>query len=83
MTVESIMEKIFGDTELGQSLLLRGIQEGRREVLDAFLRERFGDHPDIPAIAQGLAKWPDATAIAQAVCTTATLGELLPPRPAT
>jgi hypothetical protein len=80
VTVESdIMEEIFRDTGLARGLL----RKGREELLVALLRERFGDHPDIPAITHSLAKWPDATSVAHAISTAATLDDLLTQRPAT
>jgi hypothetical protein len=88
MSVESIADlfvaDLFRDTKFGQALIQQGLdtgrEEGREHLLVALLRDRFGPHPDLPAVAQRLASWPDAASI-QAITAAASLDELARAQP--
>lgn len=83
MTVESIAD-FYSETEVGQELVNRGLEQGREQGLErsskmlaALLRDRFGDQPEIPQVTEQLAHWPDPAAAVHAVIRAETLAELL------
>jgi hypothetical protein len=79
-----VVAEIFRDTEVGRVLHEEGRTEGREEgqqearerLLSLLLRERFGDHPSVPAIARHLTAQPEAAAL-HAISAAATLDELI------
>jgi hypothetical protein len=76
-----VVAEIFRDTEVGRALHQEGREEGRVELLSDLLRDRFGDHPNIPAVAHRLATGPNATTAVHAISTAATLEDLLTAQP--
>jgi hypothetical protein len=70
MSVEPIVE-FYRDTAWAQTLLLEGreggLQEGREQgregLLLVILRVRFGDRPELSAVASRLATWAEADAV--------------------
>jgi hypothetical protein len=87
MTVESIAD-FYEETDFGQEIRQRGRQagrqegrqegreEGREEGLAVMLRERFGDHPDVPRLTAALAARPDLAAVYRQILAAATIEEL-------
>jgi hypothetical protein len=76
MTAESIAE-FFRPTKTAQLLLNEGREEGRTGVLVYLLRDRFGDHPDLTAVAHQLATWPDASTAVRAITDATTFADVL------
>jgi hypothetical protein len=92
MTAESIAE-FFRPTKTAQLLLNEGREEGREEGLTAgreegltagrtgvlayLLRDRFGDHPDLTAVAHQLATWPDASTAVRAITDASSFADVL------
>jgi hypothetical protein len=63
-------------TEFGSVRRLIGRREGIADVLGDVLRERFGRHPDIPALAYQLAGLPDLDAVLQIITAADELDDL-------
>jgi len=59
---ESDWAKVLQDRGRAQGRQ-EGRQEGRARVLLALLRTRFGQHPDLPALAELLSSWEESVAI--------------------
>jgi hypothetical protein len=75
MTVESVAE-VYRDTKFGRKLRAEGREEERESLPAAVLLERFGEHPELTAIAQRLAAWPDGATAVHAITTAVGVEEL-------
>jgi hypothetical protein len=75
LTLERLTEE-FGETALVRSAREESHTSARTEVLAAMLRERFGDEPDVAAVAERLASWADTAAAVHAISTAETLDKI-------
>ena len=89
MTTETVTA-FYRQTEMGQAVhnqgLEQGLEQGAARTLIALLRSRFGDHAEIPTIAEHLAQSLDDDARIQVVIEAGSLDDLAdwlsPPGPA-
>jgi hypothetical protein len=79
MSVESIAD-FYSETEVGRELLNRGLEQGLErssQLLTALLGEKFGEQPELAAVAERLVHWPDPAAAVHAITRAESLAELL------
>ena len=62
---EAAVPVLVRDTSLGREIYDEGRQEGKRAVLGALLRQRFGDDPRIDDVVERLSGLPDEDGLAR------------------
>jgi hypothetical protein len=75
MTVESVAE-FYSHTTMGHEIRRKGQEQGSARVLTALMQSRFGDHDQIPIIAQHLAQSSDEETSVRAVTEANSLDDL-------
>ena len=80
VTIETVVE-FYRETEVGQHLQKEAREEGREEgsamMLQECIESRFGQHPQIPRIAERLVRLFDARSALKAVNRAQTIDDLI------